>query len=106
MTISWTISDGTEVTFDKAPKVIGSSPFAAKLRYGLSSATNGMAPSVDILPPPSGSVSLDPSNAWLVDFWLRGLALLNGLTISSEYDAPIDDAPPYVRDMLAGDWPS
>ena len=104
--IAWRVSDGTEVRFDGGVDVNGGSAFATKLRHVLASVAGGLPPQVDICPPPGGSVPLDSSNAWLLDRWLRGVARLDDLIVESEYDAPIDDAPPEVRELLATDWPS
>ena len=51
-------------------------------------------------------MDLDPSNPWLVDRWLRGLALRERLDVKTDYAAPIEDAPSEAREMLASPWDS
>lgn len=94
---AWHVSDGTEVRQQgRKLEIRGRTDFAKYLR-GLAP----VAPEVTVLPPPGGSVPLDPASTWLVDRWVRAEARRVGLEVESAYEAKDADAPELARELLA-----
>ena len=83
-------------TDGKAIKVAGEGRLADRLRLLADCDT------VEIVPPPSGSVPLRPDSDWLVDRWVRYWAAeLSAGPVTSDYEPSDADIPEDARALLA-----
>lgn len=89
-------ADRVEVTTEKGKIVVsGDGPLAERLRLF------AVDDSVDVVPPPGGSVPLRADSDWLVDRWVRQWAGQLGVApVTSDYEPSDDDIPDDARELL------
>lgn len=90
----WKLSDGTVV--ESGGRVHGTTKAAFEMRAQL----DHPPAFVEVGPLPDGQVQLDPSNDFLLDSFVRGIASWLNLEVETDYLRKLEDAPPDVQELV------